>query len=224
VAAALGRRFNEAFWVERANGGFYALGLDCSKHPIDAVGSNMGHLLWSGIVPLERVDLVADLLMSERLWSGWGVRTLAEGEAGYNPLAYHNGTVWPHDNSLIAWGLARAGRPHDMERILRRMVEAAAHFDYRLPEVFAGLPRRQTRIPVVYPTASQPQAWAAATPVVLVKVLLGLEPDHEAGILRSSRTDLPAWAEGLSLEGIHAFGRRWTAQIAGGAVTVAVEG
>ena len=95
---------------------------------------------------------------------------MAAGEGAYNPLVYHDGTVWPHDNSLIAWGLARSGRSHDAARILRAMVEAAAYFDYRLPEVFAGFARHDTRFPVEYPTASSPQAWAAATPVLLLQV------------------------------------------------------
>ena len=106
-------------------------------------------------------------LVGEQLWSGWGVRTMGTAEGAYNPLVYHNGTVWPHDNSLIAAGLARVGRARDAERILRRMTEAAAYFDYRLPEVFAGFPRGRTRMPVVYPTASRPQAWAAGTPILL---------------------------------------------------------
>lgn len=217
-AATLERRFDAAFWI--AERGFYALGLDANKRPIDSLTSNIGHLLWSGIVPASRRASVADALTDERLWSGWGVRTMAQGEEAYNPLVYHNGTVWPHDNSLIASGLARSGRRHDAERILRTMVEAAAHFDYRLPEVFAGFPRHRTRFPVVYPTASSPQAWAAATPVLLVQVLLGLEPDRAEGALRSHATDLPEWADGLVLDGVHAFGQRWTAQVEAGSVTV----
>ncbi|HET8528354.1 MAG TPA: hypothetical protein VFL60_05540, partial [Gaiellaceae bacterium] len=216
-ARTLRERFNDVFWLP---GGYYALGLDHAKRPIDAVASNMGHLLWSGIVPDERATAVADLLLGEGLWSGWGVRTLSATEVAYNPLVYHNGTVWPHDNSLVAWGLARAGRPQDAARILRTLTEAAAHFDYRLPEVFAGFPRHRIRIPVVYPTASSPQAWAAATPVLLLQILLGLVPDRETGALRSEGADVPAWADGLVLDGVRAFGRRWTVRAHAGAVTV----
>ncbi|HKB94665.1 MAG TPA: glycogen debranching N-terminal domain-containing protein, partial [Gaiellaceae bacterium] len=161
-AAELRRRFDASFWVP--DRGFYALGLDRDKRQIDSLCSNVGHLLWSGIVPERRREALADALMGEELWSGWGVRTMSSGEGAYNPLVYHNGTVWPHDNSLVAWGLARSGRSHDAERILRATIEAAAHFEYRLPEVFAGFPRHRTRFPVVYPTASSPQAWAAGTP------------------------------------------------------------
>ncbi|HEY7399091.1 MAG TPA: glycogen debranching N-terminal domain-containing protein [Gaiellaceae bacterium] len=217
-AHELQRRFDDTFWV--ADRGIYALGLDGEKRPIDSLTSNVGHLLWSGIVPAERRDVVADALMGERLWSGFGVRTMALGEGSYNPLVYHNGTVWPHDNSLIAAGLARAGRRHDAERILHAMLEVAASFDYRLPEVFAGFPRHRTRFPVVYPTASSPQAWAAGAPVLLLQVALGLEPDRADGALRSAAKDLPDWADGLVLDGVSAFGRRWTARVESGAVTL----
>ena len=217
-AAELRRRFDEAFWV--ADRGFYALGLDREKRQIDSLASNIGHLLWSGIVPEEKRDAVADALVGEQLWSGWGVRTMAAGEGAYNPLVYHNGTVWPHDNSLVAWGLARSGRRQDAARILHTMIEAAAHFDYRLPEVFAGFPRHRTRFPVVYPTASSPQAWAAATPILLLQIVLGLVPDRAAGVLRSDATELPEWADGLVLEGVRAFDRPWTVRVEDGGVTV----
>ena len=217
-AAALRARFDEAFWLEER--GFYALGLDNEKRPIDSLTSNLGHLLWSGIVPDERREAIAGLLMADALWSGWGVRTMAVGEGAYNPLVYHDGTVWPHDNSLVAWGLARSGRQDDAARILRAMVEAAAHFDYRLPEVFAGFTRSHTGFPVVYPTASSPQAWAAATPVLLLQAVLGLVPDRAGPELRAEAVSAPDWLEGLSLTGIHAFNRRWTVRVAGGAVHV----
>jgi glycogen debranching enzyme len=217
-AAVLHARFNESFWVE--DGGYYALGLDREKRPIDAVASNMGHLLWSGIVPPERAPGVAETLLGGGLWSGWGVRTLSAHEAAYNPLTYHNGTVWPHDNSIAAAGLARYGRARDADHVLERMIEAAVHFDYRLPEVFAGFEREDGHPPVVYPTASSPQAWAAATPVLLVRVLLGLEPDRAAQELRAHGEGLPEWAEGLVVRGIRAFGRTWTARVDGGRVLV----
>jgi len=217
-AAELRRRFDEAFWVDER--GFYALGLDREKRQIDSLTSNVGHLLWSGIVPEQRRAAVADALMDEHLWSGWGVRTMAAGEGAYNPLVYHNGTVWPHDNALVAWGLSRAGRAHDVARILHTLVEAAAHFDYRLPEVFAGFPRHRTRFPVVYPTASSPQAWAAATPVLLVQIVLGLVADRPAGAVRSEAREVPDWVDGLVLDGVRAFGQRWTVRVDGGAVAV----
>jgi glycogen debranching enzyme len=219
AARKLRSRFNEAFWVERESG-FYALGLDRDKRAIDSAGSNMGHLLWSGIVPPERVEAVAGRLMDERMWSGWGVRTMARGEGAFDPLAYHNGTVWPHDNSLIAWGLARVGRREDAQEIVKTLIEAAAQFDFRLPEVFAGFGRIESRPPAAYPTACSPQAWAAATPILLLRVLLGLEPDRAARTLRASAATLPGWAEGITLEGIRAFGESWTASVENGAVSV----
>ena len=142
-ADELRSRFDEAFWVlER--GGFYALALDGEKRRVDSRCSNMGHLLWSGIVAPERVRIIADQLLSEGLWSGWGIRTMANDEAAFNPLSYHNGTVWPHDSALAAWGLARHGHVEASRRIARALIEAAGHFQWSLPEVFAGFARADT--------------------------------------------------------------------------------
>jgi len=118
-------------------------------------------------------------LTGERLYSGWGIRTMAEGEGGYNPIRYHNGTVWPHDNSLIAAGLARYGFRAEATTIANATLEAATHFRYRLPEVFAGYRRSRTSFPVEYPTASSPQAWATGAPLLLLRVMLGLEPEGD---------------------------------------------
>jgi glycogen debranching enzyme len=217
-AELLRERFNDAFWVD--DGGYYALGLDRDKRLIDGVASNMGHLLWSGIVTPERTERVAETLLGDGLWSGWGVRTLSAAETAYNPLVYHNGTVWPHDNSLIAAGLGCAGRAADAQQILERLIEAAVHFDYRLPEVFAGFERTAERPPVVYPTASSPQAWAAGTPVLLLQALLGLEPVRAERRLRSTAGELPEWTEGLVLSVVHAFGRLWTVRVESGRVVI----
>jgi glycogen debranching enzyme len=220
-ADELRTRFDEAFWVDE-RGGFYALALDGQKRPVDARTSNMGHLLWSGIVPPERVSAVVDQLLSEDLWSGWGIRTMASDAAAFNPISYHNGTVWPHDTSLAAWGLARHGYTAEVRRIARALIEAAAHFDWSLPEVFAGYARAETPFPIAYPTAARPQAWAAGTPILLVRVLLGIEPDRERQRLVSTVTDeLPSWLDGLRIEGIRAYGRTWTASVDRGHVTIA---
>jgi glycogen debranching enzyme len=182
----------------------------------------MGHLLWSGIVPPERVGTVVDQLLAEELWSGWGIRTMASDAAAYNPISYHNGTVWPHDTSLAAWGLARHGYTAEARRIARALIEAAAHFDWSLPEVFAGYARAETPFPIAYPTAARPQAWAAGTPILLVRVLLGIEPDRERQRLVSTVTDeLPSWLEGLRIEGVRAYGRMWTVAVERGHVTIA---
>jgi len=172
-ADELKRSFNEDFWLE--DGGYYALALDGDKRPVDALTSNIGHLLWSGIVDDDRADEVVARLFDERLFSGWGVRTMAEGSGGYNPIGYHQGTVWPHDNSLIAAGLRRYGYDAEAATIAFAILEAAEYFLGRLPETFAGYARSLTEYPVEYPTACSPQAWATGAPLLLLRVLLGLE-------------------------------------------------
>jgi glycogen debranching enzyme len=168
-AAELRARFHDAFWIEER--GFYALALDGDKRRVDSITSNIGHLLWSGIVDAEPAERLAAHLLGDELFSGWGVRTMSSGDAGYNPIAYHDGTVWPHDCSLIAQGLAAYGHRAEAERIAVALIEAADRFDGRLPEVFAGYPRALTEAPVEYPTASRPQAWAAGAPLLLARAL-----------------------------------------------------
>jgi len=220
-AEELRARFDEAFWVAE-RGGFYALALDGKKRQVDSRSSNMGHLLWSGIVPPERVPQVVDQLLSEELWSGWGIRTMASDAEAFNPISYHNGTVWPHDTALAAWGLARHGYTAEARRVGRALIEAAGHFDWSLPEVFAGYARDETPFPIAYPTAARPQAWAAGTPILLVRVLLGIEPDRERQRLVSTVTDeLPSWLDGLRIEGVRAYGRTWTVAVERGRVTIA---
>ena len=200
-AAELRRRFHDAFWVPE--GGYYALALDAEKRQVDSLTSNIGHLLWSGIVDPEPAAELARHLMSERLFSGWGVRTMAEGDAGYNPIEYHNGTVWPHDNSLIAHGLAAYGHHDEAHAIGMALVEASTHFEYRLPEVFAGYPRALTGVPVEYPTASRPQAWSTGTPLLLLRTLLGLEPED------GELTVNPALPDRIGYLGLRDVPGRW---------------
>jgi glycogen debranching enzyme len=220
-ADQLKKQFDEAYWIEE-RGGYYALALDGEKQPVDSMCSNMGHLLWSGIVPPARVEAVVDALMGDSLWSGWGVRTMSTDDHAYSPLSYHNGTVWPHDNSLIASGLARYARWPEAHRIVQRMLEASAYFDYELPEVFAGLPRTQTPFPIAYPTAARPQAWAAGTPVLLLQVLLGLQPDRRRQTLETvAPIELPSWAGSLRLSGVRVFDRSWDVYVEAGRVRVA---
>ena len=219
-ASELKQRFDDAFWVEE-RGGYYALALDADKRPVDSLCSNLGHLLWSGIVATPRIDAVVDRLMSDELWSGWGVRTMSTGDAGFNPLSYHCGTIWPHDNSLIAWGLARYGRWNEAHRIVRSMLVASRSFDHQLPEVFAGMQRIETAFPIAYPTAARPQAWAAATPVLLLQVLLGLQPDRRRQVLETvAPLELPSWAGEIRLTGVRAFDRIWDVRLADGHVRV----
>jgi glycogen debranching enzyme len=219
-AQGLRDRFDAAYWTE-ARGGYYVLALDRDKRQVDSMCSNMGHLLWSGIVPSERVDAVVDALMGEALWSGWGVRTMSQEDAAYNPLSYHNGTVWPHDNSIIAAGLARYAHFPEALRIVQRTLEASTHFGHQLPEVFAGLPRAETPFPIAYPTAARPQAWAAGTPILLLQVLLGLQPNRNLHMLESlALPELPSWAGSLRLSGVRAFERQWDVRLEEGRVRV----
>jgi glycogen debranching enzyme len=177
-AADLKRRFNRDFWV--TDGEYFAVALDADGRQVDSLTSNNGHLLWSGIVDKSKARRVVDQLMGERLFSGWGVRTLAEGEGRFNPIGYHVGTIWPFDNSFIAWGLRRYGFKDEAARIAEGILDAARFFDGRLPEAFGGYPRWMTRYPVQYPTACSPQAWSTGAPLLLLRTMFGLEPldDH----------------------------------------------
>jgi glycogen debranching enzyme len=201
-SADLRRRFHEDFWLR--DRGCFALALDRDKRPVDSCTSNMGHLLWSGIVDEGPAAQVAARLMGENMFSGWGIRTMAVGDLGYNPVEYHNGTVWPHDTSLVAHGLARYGYRDDAGKLALAMVEAASHFAYRLPEVFAGYSRETTDFPVQYPTASSPQAWASGAPLLMLRVVLGLEPD---GDRLSVDPALPLGIGQLALHGVRG---RWS--------------
>ena len=173
-AADLRECFRRDFWIPER--GCHALALDGEKRQVDSLTSNIGHLLWSGILDEGEAAATAERLLDEQLYSGWGVRTLGAHEAGYNPLGYHTGTVWPHENSLIAAGLARYGHREAASTIASSILRAAPYFEHRLPEVFAGYPAAITSVPVAFPTASRPQAWAAGTPLLLLSTLLDLHP------------------------------------------------
>jgi glycogen debranching enzyme len=208
-AADLKRRFNKDFWVE--DGEYFAIALDQDGNQVDSLTSNNGHLLWSGIVEKSKARAVAHRLMEPRLFSGWGVRTLAEGEGRFNPIGYHTGTVWPFDNSFIAWGLRRYGFREEAARIAAGILDAAEFFNGRLPEAFGGYERSLTRYPVQYPTACSPQAWSTGAPLLLLRTMLGLNPLEEhlvvdpalpQGMGRLQVLDIPGrWGR------IDAFGR-----------------
>jgi glycogen debranching enzyme len=173
-AAALKQRFNEAFWMPEA--GYFAMGLDGDKRQIDSRGSNIGHCLWSGIVDVDKAESVARHLLSPEMFSGWGVRTLATSMATYDPMSYHCGSVWPHDNALIASGLMRYGFVDEAHRVIRGILDASAASGGRLPELFSGIARADVAVPVSYPASCSPQAWAAATPLQFLRLLLRLDP------------------------------------------------
>jgi glycogen debranching enzyme len=192
-ASGLRTRFSRDFWMPER--GCHALALDGDKRQVDSLTSNIGHLLWSGILDDDEAAATAERLLEDQLYSGWGVRTLGTHETGYNPLGYHTGTVWPHDSSLIVAGLARYGHTEAARKIAAAILAAAPYFEHRLPEVFAGYPAELTSVPVAFPTASRPQAWAAATPLLLLTTVLDLQPQDTSGA-----ADLP---EGIGRLRIH---------------------
>ena len=197
-AAVLRDRFERSFWVDDI--GYYAMGLDASKHAADALGSNAGHCLWTGIVSPSRARAVADKLLSPDLYSGWGIRTYASGQPGYNPLGYHTGTVWPHDTSLVAAGLKRYGLHDEANRLVGSVFEAAQRFpEFRLPELFCGFDRATSPMPVPYPVACSPQAWAAGAPFLFLQTMLGLQPHAERQELELFRPNLPDWLGKVTL-------------------------
>ncbi|MEV4544715.1 amylo-alpha-1,6-glucosidase [Micromonospora echinaurantiaca] len=209
-AAELKDRFNRDFWV--ADGEYIALALDGEGRQVDALASNMGHLLWSGILDEQKAAAVVRHLMSPALFSGWGIRTLAQGEARYNPIGYHVGTIWPFDNSFIALGMRRYGYADEAARVAAGILDAAAFYDGRLPEAFAGSVRAETRYPVNYPTACSPQAWSAGAPLLLLRTMLGIRPVGEDLVIRPA---LPANLDFVALLDIpgrwgrlDAYGRR----------------
>lgn len=204
-AKMLRERFNEAFWIEE-RGGYYAIGLDADKNQIDSMNSNMGHLLWSGIVPDDRARAIADRLMDRDMFSGWGVRTMSNKDTGYNAIGYHLGTIWPHDNSIAAQGLARYGFRDEANRIIEAMLEASSFSNFRLPEAFAGFARDLGQFPVPYPTACSPQAWATGAPFLFVSVMLGLRARD--GVLTAD-PHVPRDIGRVLVHGMHAFGTHW---------------
>lgn len=200
-AAELKRAFDAAFWVQDI--GTYAIGLDGDKRPIDSVSSNVGHCLWAGIVPDHRAGQVAEILTSPAMSSGWGLRTLSADNPAFNPLSYHCGSVWPHDTAIAVAGLQRYGLEAQATSLRSSLLDAAAALGGRLPELFAGFGRSELPVPVAYPASCSPQAWAAASTLLLIRSMVGLDPDlprHrvelEAG-LASGSPDLQA--EGVPL-------------------------
>jgi glycogen debranching enzyme len=200
-AKRLAERFEAAFWRPELE--TYAVALDGAKEPCSVRASNAGQLLFTGILPCERAAQVAHGLLQPRFFSGWGIRTLAKGEARYNPMSYHNGSIWPHDNALIALGFARCGLKRSVERVFKGLFDAASHMELRrLPELFCGFQRQRSRGPTLYPVACSPQAWASATPFTLLEASLGLEFDQRNNEIRLRNPVLPEFLDEVVLRNL----------------------
>jgi glycogen debranching enzyme len=203
-------QFNRDFWLPKQ--GWYAMALDRDKKPVDALASNIGHCLWTGIVDEERAPLVAEKLLSPEMFSGWGIRTLATTMAGYNPISYHIGSIWPHDNAIIAAGLMRYGFVDEAHRVIKGLIDAAGHFDHGLPELFGGLSRDDVPFPVSYPSSCKPQAWAAASPLLFLRTLLRFDPWVPHGKVWVDPI-LPEWMGRLRIGNIPLAGQRITIDV-----------
>lgn len=205
AARELKERFTETFWLPDA--GWYAVGIDAAKAPIDSLTSSLGHLLWCGIVEDELVDQVAGHLTANDLFTGWGVRTLAASMGGYDPLSYHCGSVWPHDTAIAIAGLARYGRRSEAHLLTRGLIELGGMRDGRLPELIAGFSRADLPLPVDYPSSCAPQAWSAAAPLLALRSMLDLTPSRVDGSVRADGW-VPDVGGHLELRGIHAGRQR----------------
>lgn len=182
---------------------YYAQALDRDKHQVSSISSNAGHCLWSGIVDRDRAACVAKRLMAADMFSGWGIRTLSNHAISFNPMSYHNGSVWPHDSSLVAAGLGRYGHRDAAARILGGLFDASQHFDLqRLPELFCGFARQPGESPTLYPQACSPQAWAAAAPLLCLQACLGLEVSGVHGRVSLKNPVLPAFLEEVTIRGL----------------------
>jgi glycogen debranching enzyme len=199
AAARLKKHFNEAFWCEEI--GTYALALDGSKQQCKVRSSNAGHALWTGIATPERAARVIEQLLSPEFFCGWGIRTLSAREARYNPMAYHNGSVWPHDNALIAAGMARYGFTDRALMVFRGLREVSLSMDqHRMPELFCGFEQRPDEGPTLYPVACSPQAWAAASVFYLLQACLGLSFDPARHEIRFRNPQLPAFLQTVEIK------------------------
>ena len=206
-AEVLFKRFNDAFWDDEL--GFYAFALDGEKKKVLTVASNPGHCLWSGIVPPERAAKVVQRLMVSDMWSGWGIRTLSALHPSFNPYNYQTGSVWPHDNAVIALGFKRYGFGAEAARIARDISEAGSHFlSNQLPELYTAIERNENSFPVQYLGANVPQAWAAGSVFTLMQAILGIVPDAPRGKLYVDPL-LPAWLPDLTLLDLHLGSHRF---------------
>ncbi|HKO15413.1 MAG TPA: amylo-alpha-1,6-glucosidase, partial [Gemmatimonadaceae bacterium] len=206
-AAGLRERILERFWLEEP--GTFALALDRDKRPVPTVTSNAGHLLWSRVPDPARAARTAAVLLAPRMFSGWGIRTLSAAHPVYNPMSYHDGSVWPHDNALIVLGLSHYGHVREALPVVAAMQEAAAQLEFhRLPELFCGMTRGSGLQPVLYPVSCSPQAWASGAFFMFLQAVLGLLPDAPAGVLHVRDPRLPTGVDELTITGLHIGGSR----------------
>jgi glycogen debranching enzyme len=200
-SAELAKRFDRAFWVPSR--GFYAMALDAEKKPLEVISSNPGHLLFTRIINKERARVVTNRLMRDDMFSGWGWRTMSQEERVFNPLSYHRGSVWPHDNSIIAHGMAINDMRDGALRILTSLYQAASNFrDYRLPELFCGIQRREYDEPVHYPVSCSPQAWASGAMFLILCSVLGMHPSAPRKELNIINPQLPDWIDHLRIRNL----------------------
>ena len=200
-ATELRRKFNEAFWIEEEH--FFAMALDGDKRQVRTVTTNPAHGFYCMMIDPEHAEDVAARLLKPDMFSGWGIRTMSKSSVAYNPMSYHNGSVWPHDNALIAAGLKRYGFHKQTNRIATAMFETANHSDYmRLPELFCGFTRRTPNRPVSYPVACSPQAWAAGSPFLLLQAMLGLSARAQENLLTINSPVLPPWLNTVELKNL----------------------
>ncbi len=216
-AAALKTAFNRDFWLE--DKGWFALGLDGDKRPMDALTSNIGHCLWTGIIDEDKAAAVAEKLLSPKMFTGWGIRTLSSSMVGYNPISYHNGSIWPHDTAIVAAGLMRYGFVEESHRVIMGLLDTAGSMGGRLPELFGGLDRAELPVPLSYPASCSPQAWAAASPLLLMRSMLRLDPwlPHDKVWLDPV---LPPEIKHLRVERIPLGGNRVSIEVEGDNVSV----
>jgi glycogen debranching enzyme len=219
-ANELRRSFNEHFWDER---GWFVLGLDGEGRPIDALTTNPGHALWTGIAEDTLADRHLDRFSEPAMWTGWGLRTLGETMGAYDPLSYHNGSVWPHDTALCAAGAARYGRWDIVDLIVDGALDAAGQFGGRPPELFAGIARQEAPMPVAYPSSCSPQAWSSASILLLIRTMLGLAPSPDGAAVRVGRHDLSTVPD-LCIDHLVFDHRNFTVEVVDGTAKVTMTG
>ncbi|MCA1832356.1 MAG: amylo-alpha-1,6-glucosidase, partial [Actinobacteria bacterium] len=206
-AAALGRKFNQDFWMSDRR--YYAVALDGEKKQVGSITSNPGHGLWSGIIDLDRATHVVRRLVSPEMSSGWGIRTLSTKNNGFDPIGYHTGSIWPHDNAIIAHGMKIYGFDNEASRVMSTLALAGGYFrDARFPELFCGFSRDEAAVPVEYPVACRPQAWSSAAPLLMIRTYAGMHGQAPQGTLSIVRPALPEPISRVDLVGLKIAGTR----------------